>query len=217
MTNVRDDMALVMPHDFIATGGQRLPAQARPGRRHPLDRRLEVRLSDVRPWPDGRRIGFVNFNERQSAAIAPGEGRERRDLVKHAARVGESMHCSFCGKSRGNVEALVAGPEVFICGECIERCMIILLERRTGTPKLAEKLRRADKHIVDVGITADDLDKPWELAYSITYRCDLQTEVWPTANEIQQAVDAVVKVRPLIVRANFAKRGDPDYYLYVKD
>ena len=29
------------------------------------------------------------------------------------------LKCSFCGKSRDSVEKLIAGPNVYICNECI--------------------------------------------------------------------------------------------------
>ncbi len=33
-----------------------------------------------------------------------------------------SCHCSFCGKEQGEVAKLIAGPEVYICDECIDLC-----------------------------------------------------------------------------------------------
>jgi hypothetical protein len=33
---------------------------------------------------------------------------------------GIRMYCSFCGKSQHEVRKMVAGPSVFICGECAE-------------------------------------------------------------------------------------------------
>ena len=42
---------------------------------------------------------------------------------------GNDVHCSFCGKSQGQVRKLIAGPNgVFICDECIEICEDILEE-----------------------------------------------------------------------------------------
>lgn len=35
-------------------------------------------------------------------------------------------HCSFCGKSQKEVRALIAGPTVFICNECIDLCKEIV-------------------------------------------------------------------------------------------
>lgn len=38
------------------------------------------------------------------------------------------LTCSFCGKSQDQVKRLVAGPNVYICDECIELCNEILVE-----------------------------------------------------------------------------------------
>jgi ATP-dependent Clp protease ATP-binding subunit ClpX len=40
----------------------------------------------------------------------------------------ETLSCSFCGKSQDEVKKLIAGPNVFICNECIELCNEILKE-----------------------------------------------------------------------------------------
>lgn len=32
------------------------------------------------------------------------------------------LHCSFCGKDSTAVKALIAGPAVFICDECVAIC-----------------------------------------------------------------------------------------------
>lgn len=37
--------------------------------------------------------------------------------------------CSFCNKSEGQVERMIAGPDVFICNECVTLCNQILLAR----------------------------------------------------------------------------------------
>ncbi|HPT46472.1 MAG TPA: ATP-dependent Clp protease ATP-binding subunit ClpX [Candidatus Rifleibacterium sp.] len=38
------------------------------------------------------------------------------------------FRCSFCGKSQDQVRKLIAGPEVYICDECIGLCNEIILE-----------------------------------------------------------------------------------------
>lgn len=38
------------------------------------------------------------------------------------------LYCSFCGKSQNEVRKLIAGPQVFICDECIELCNDIIRE-----------------------------------------------------------------------------------------
>ena len=37
-----------------------------------------------------------------------------------------TLHCSFCGKPSEQVGALVAGPRVHICDECIGLCVACL-------------------------------------------------------------------------------------------
>ena len=36
------------------------------------------------------------------------------------------LKCSFCGKTQDQVKKLIAGPEVYICDECVELCNEIL-------------------------------------------------------------------------------------------
>ena len=53
----------------------------------------------------------------------------RRPLRAALARLGGrkgALKCSFCGKPESEVEKLIAGPAVFICGECVARCVAIL-------------------------------------------------------------------------------------------
>ena len=40
----------------------------------------------------------------------------------------DRLKCSFCGKTQDQVKKLIAGPEVFICDECVELCNEILDE-----------------------------------------------------------------------------------------
>ena len=45
-------------------------------------------------------------------------------MAKHTEN--DSIKCSFCGKSRSEVDRILAGPGVYICNECIEVCKEIL-------------------------------------------------------------------------------------------
>lgn len=40
----------------------------------------------------------------------------------------DKLKCSFCGKTQDQVKKLIAGPEVYICDECVELCNEILDE-----------------------------------------------------------------------------------------
>ena len=41
-------------------------------------------------------------------------------------------YCSFCGKSKNEVQVLIAGPSVHICNECITACQKIIEEQKPG-------------------------------------------------------------------------------------
>jgi ATP-dependent Clp protease ATP-binding subunit ClpX len=43
-----------------------------------------------------------------------------------------TLQCSFCGKTQDEVRKLVAGPNVYICDECVELCVDILSEELDG-------------------------------------------------------------------------------------
>lgn len=44
----------------------------------------------------------------------------------------KQLKCSFCGKPQDQVRRLVAGPNVYICDECIELCQDIIKEELAG-------------------------------------------------------------------------------------
>lgn len=76
------------------------------------------------------------------------------------------LKCSFCGKTQDQVKKLIAGPEVYICDECVELCNEILdeeffegkekddtkakknLPEEKPIPKPAEIKAHLDEHIV---------------------------------------------------------------------
>jgi len=40
-----------------------------------------------------------------------------------------AFRCSFCGKAQTEVKALVAGPGVFICDECVQLCQSVIARK----------------------------------------------------------------------------------------
>ncbi len=56
------------------------------------------------------------------------------------------LKCSFCGKTQDQVKKLIAGPEVYICDECVELCNEILDEEffENKDKKEAEEPKEAD-------------------------------------------------------------------------
>ena len=50
----------------------------------------------------------------------------------------DSIRCSFCGKRQEQVGRIIAGPNVYICNECVDLCSSILRDEMhgAGTPQL---------------------------------------------------------------------------------
>ena len=57
----------------------------------------------------------------------------------------EVLRCSFCSKSQSDVKKLIAGPNVYICDECVDVCNEIIADDTVATP------------------TSDQLPKPQEI------------------------------------------------------
>lgn len=45
----------------------------------------------------------------------------------------EELRCSFCDKAQPDVCKLIAGPDVYICDECVRMCMDIMEKDRPVT------------------------------------------------------------------------------------
>ena len=64
----------------------------------------------------------------------------------------DKLKCSFCGKTQDQVKKLIAGPEVYICDECVELCNEILDEeffesKDKENASEGENLEKAEKSI----------------------------------------------------------------------
>jgi hypothetical protein len=61
--------------------------------------------------------------------------------MKRSSYAGDSLHCSFCGKTQDTVGKLISSPNeyprAYICDECIAVCYTILEDDRAeaGTPE----------------------------------------------------------------------------------
>ncbi len=69
---------------------------------------------------------------------------------------GKILYCSFCGKSQHEVRKLIAGPNVFICDECVELCNDIIREEledkaassQRALPRPKEILETLDQYVI---------------------------------------------------------------------
>ena len=55
----------------------------------------------------------------------------------------EIPHCSFCGKSQKQAKKLIAGPEVYICVECVDLCNEII------ATELPDHHKQQDRQVTD--------------------------------------------------------------------
>jgi len=83
--------------------------------------------------------------------------KEKKDLIMVRNRdYSPILRCSFCNKTQNEVKKLIAGPNVYICDECVEVCSDIIAEERTiessrpllALPKPAETKTFLDQYII---------------------------------------------------------------------
>ena len=77
------------------------------------------------------------------------------DKISSAGTSDKKISCSFCGKSQEEVKKLIAGPNVYICNECVVLCKDILVEddkidTKQGfeIPKPSEIFNYLNDHII---------------------------------------------------------------------
>ena len=46
----------------------------------------------------------------------------------------KQLKCSFCGKPQDQVKKLIAGPDVYICDECVDLCVDLVNEDLENSP-----------------------------------------------------------------------------------
>src|SRR4249920_1041490 len=78
-------------------------------------------------------------------------------MAKHGDDRSGNLVCSFCGKSQDEVRKLIAGPTVYICDECIDRCNDIIAEEcdqeesltsTSAVPKPTEIKKVLDQYVI---------------------------------------------------------------------
>lgn len=66
-------------------------------------------------------FGFDNWNILSAKIGERSEPASRADPESPSGS--PLLHCSFCGKSQDEVKKLIAGPDSFICDECVHLCV----------------------------------------------------------------------------------------------
>ncbi len=77
------------------------------------------------------------------------------DKITSASSSEKKISCSFCGKSQEEVKKLIAGPNVYICNECVVLCKDILVEddkidtkQKFEIPKPSDIFNYLNDHII---------------------------------------------------------------------
>tara|TARA_B100001287_G_scaffold272231_1_gene273626 strand:+ start:1019 stop:2260 length:1242 start_codon:yes stop_codon:yes gene_type:complete len=68
----------------------------------------------------------------------------------------DNLNCNFCGKSRHEVDKLIAGPDVYICNECVSLCNNIIVQEQKDAPSDFKEIpdpvrikQHLDKYVID--------------------------------------------------------------------
>ena len=86
----------------------------------------------------------------------------------------ELIRCSFCGKTQDQVKKIIAGPDVYICDECVNLCQEIVLEELGSDIEIdiSEILKPAEiKEILDTYVIGqDEAKKPLAVSVYTHYK-----------------------------------------------
>ena len=82
------------------------------------------------------------------------------------------LNCSFCGKSQSKVKKLIAGPNTYICNECVDLCNAILdveeKEKKVDDFSIS-KPREIFDYLDEIIVGQDDAKKKLSVAVTIEY------------------------------------------------
>jgi ATP-dependent Clp protease ATP-binding subunit ClpX len=109
----------------------------------------------------------------------------------------KQLKCSFCGKTQDQVKRLIAGPDVYICDECVELCQDIIREefenfyKDTGVAARGDffvpKPREIDESLSDYVIGQDGAKKMLAVAVYNHYKRVLHASGVDDGVEIQKS------------------------------
>ena len=83
------------------------------------------------------------------------------------------LNCSFCGKNQSNVKKLIAGPNIYICNECVDLCNDILLEENKNEKEEVFKISKPKEifsYLDEVVVGQDDAKKKLSVAVYNHYK-----------------------------------------------
>ena len=87
----------------------------------PMSRPPNRRRSRQVSQPQSRQVEPYSKSATEPV-LKPASGPNSKPATEPASEGKKTFYCSFCGKSQHEVNSLIAGPTVFICDECSDRC-----------------------------------------------------------------------------------------------
>ena len=100
------------------------------------------------------------------------------------------LNCSFCGKEQAKVKKLIAGPNIYICNECVDLCNDILLEEEKTVEDQSFRISKPKEiysHLDEVIVGQDDAKKKLSVAVYNHYK-RVFSKVSENDIEIQKAM-----------------------------
>lgn len=110
--------------------------------------------------------------------------------------------CSFCGKNQKDVQKIIAGPQVYICNECVDLCTEILeeqkeKEKKTGIAALEVPSPKAIKEKLDQYIVGQSrAKKTISVAVHNHYKRILMSQKKLAADDVEVAKSNVLLIGP---------------------
>jgi ATP-dependent Clp protease ATP-binding subunit ClpX len=115
---------------------------------------------------------------------------------------GDLLKCNFCGKSQKQVKKLIAGPNVYICDECIELCNEIIEEELAESSELGldelPKPREIFEFLQNYVIGQDVAKKALAVAVYNHYK-RVQAGLQPVSGKAKDDVVEVAKSNILVI------------------
>jgi ATP-dependent Clp protease ATP-binding subunit ClpX len=111
---------------------------------------------------------------------------------------GRVLYCTFCGKSEHEVRKLIAGPQVYICDECVELCNDIIREevatkphQTKGLPKPHEIRAVLDEYVIG----QEQAKKVLAVAVYNHYK-RLASKTSPGSNDVELSKSNILLIGP---------------------
>ena len=83
------------------------------------------------------------------------------------------LNCSFCGKEQAKVKKLIAGPNTYICNECVDLCNDILVEEDKNDENLTPQISKPKEifsYLDEIIVGQDDAKKKLSVAVYNHYK-----------------------------------------------